>query len=158
MGWRGLMRAWRIAKAQRATDLTGRGAAIEGGRWNDQDVPAVYMGLTPAICCLETFVHAGGEPAFPMKITCFELPGEQSLYLEPDPQTLPQGWASLPADRPSMEFGTRWLKTNAHLGLIVPSAVLALERNVVINPNHPAVSKIKVVDVYDFLYDPRMFK
>jgi len=28
----------------------------------------------------------------------------------------------------------------------------------VINPNHPAVSDIKVVDVYDFIYDPRMFK
>ena len=54
------MRAWRIAKAKRATDLSGMGAAIEGGRWNDQDVPAVYMGLTRAIFCLETFVHAGG--------------------------------------------------------------------------------------------------
>lgn len=152
------MLAWRIAKAARATDLSGRGAAIEGGRWNDQDVPAVYMGLTPAICCLETFVHADGEPTFPLKITCFELPTEQSLFLEVSASTLPAGWASLPADRPSMEFGTAWLKANTHLGLIVPSAVLALERNVVINPNHPAVSEIKVVDVYDFIYDPRMFK
>jgi RES domain-containing protein len=40
----------------------------------------------------------------------------------------------------------------------VPSAVLVLERNVVINPNHPAVNRIKVVDVFDFMYDPRMFK
>jgi len=152
------MRAWRIAKAKRATDLSGMGAAIEGGRWNDQDVPAVYMGLTPAICCLETFVHAGGEPTFPMKITCFELPADAALYWEPDPKTLPEGWASLPADRPGMDFGTTWLKANTHLGLIVPSAVLVLERNVVINPNHPAVSRIKVVDVFDFMYDPRMFK
>ncbi|MNG31878.1 hypothetical protein D3C84_1177650 [compost metagenome] len=57
-----------------------------------------------------------------------------------------------------MDFGTTWLKANTHLGLIVPSAVLVLERNVVINPNHPAVSQIKVVDVFDFMYDPRMFK
>ncbi|WP_095077041.1 RES family NAD+ phosphorylase [Pseudomonas sp. Irchel s3h17] len=152
------MMAWRIAKAKRATDLSGMGAAIEGGRWNDQDVPALYMGLSPAICCLETFVHADGEPTFPMKITCFELPAEKSLYLEVDPVMLPEGWASLPADRPGMDFGTVWLKANTHLGLIVPSAVLALERNVVINPNHPAVSQIKVVEVYDFIYDPRMFR
>ena len=151
------MRAWRIAKAKRANDLSGMGAAIEGGRWNDQDVPAVYMGLTPAICCLETFVHADGEPTFPMKITCFELPSDQSLFLEVDPATLPDGWASLPADRPSMDFGTAWLKANTHLGLIVPSAVLALERNVVINPHHPALSLIKIVEVYDFIYDSRMF-
>ncbi|WNZ76428.1 RES family NAD+ phosphorylase [Pseudomonas sp. P105] len=152
------MRAWRIAKAKRATDLSGTGAAIEGGRWNDQDVPAVYMGLTPAICCLETFVHAGGEPGFPMKITCFELPADTTLYLEPDPKTLPDGWESLPADRPSMDFGTTWLKASTHLGLIVPSAVLALERNIVINPLHPAVSMIKVIEVFDFMYDSRMFK
>lgn len=152
------MRAWRIAKAKRATDLSGLGAAIEGGRWNEQDVPAVYMGLTPAICCLETFVHADGEPAFPLKITCFELPAEPSLYLEVDPATLPDGWASLPADRPSMDYGTRWLQSNTHLGLIVPSAVLALEKNVVINPGHPAASGIKVIQVYDFIYDPRMFQ
>lgn len=152
------MRGWRIAKAKRAGDLSGRGAAIEGGRWNDQDVPAVYMGLTPAICCLETFVHADGEPTFPLKITCFELPDEITLYLDVDPRTLPEGWASLPADRPSMDFGTAWLKSNTHLGLIVPSAVLPLERNLVINPNHPAVSQIKVVDEFDFIYDPRMFR
>jgi RES domain-containing protein len=157
MGGRGLMRAWRIAKAKRATDLSGMGAAIEGGRWNDQDVPAVYLGLTPAICCLETFVHAGGEPTFAMKITCFELPDDPVLFLQPDPKTLPDGWASLPADRPSMDFGTAWLRANTHLGLIVPSAVLSLERNVVINPGHPAVNEIRVVDVFDFMYDPRMF-
>jgi hypothetical protein len=36
--------------------------------------------------------------------------------------------------------------------------VLALERNLVINPNHQAVKQIKVVEVYDFIYDPRMFR
>jgi RES domain-containing protein len=152
------MLAWRIAKAKRATDLSGRGAAIDGGRWNDQDVPAVYMGLTPAICCLETFVHADGEPTFPMKITCFELPDDSALYMTADAAALPEDWATLPADRPSMDFGTAWLKANSHLGLIVPSAVLVLERNLVINPNHQAVKQIKVVDVYDFIYDPRMFR
>lgn len=152
------MRGWRIAKEKRAADLTGKGAAIEGGRWNDQDVPAVYMGMTPAICCLETFVHAVGEPTFPLKITCFELPAEISLYLEVEATNLPVGWESLPADRPSMDFGTAWLKSNSHLGLIIPSAILPLERNIVINPNHHAASQIKVIEVYDFMYDPRMFQ
>lgn len=152
------MRAWRIAKEKRATDLSGTGAAIEGGRWNDQDVPAVYMGITPAICCLETFVHAAGEPTFPLKITCFELPAEASLYLSVEAGDLPEGWASLPADRPSMDFGTAWLKSGSHLGLIIPSAILPLELNIVINPNHPAAGQIRVVQIYDFMYDPRMFE
>ncbi|KIQ01197.1 MULTISPECIES: RES family NAD+ phosphorylase [Pseudomonas] len=152
------MRAWRVAKARRATDLSGRGAAIEGGRWNEQDVAAVYMGLSPAICCLETFVHAQGPPAMPMKITCFELPDDPALYWEPAVSELPKGWNALPVDRPSMGFGTLWLRAVSHLGLIVPSAVLPLERNLLINPLHPAASQISVVEIYDFTYDPRMFK
>ncbi|AJY53153.1 RES family NAD+ phosphorylase [Halomonas sp. KO116] len=150
------MRAWRIAKAKRASDLSGVGAAIEGGRWNHEDIPAVYMGLSPAICCLETYVHASGKPPVPLKITCFDLPEDLTLYWEPTAAELPPGWALLPADRPSMDFGTTWLLGNHQLGMIVPSAVLPLERNVVINPKHPAVARIKVIDVYDFVYDPRM--
>lgn len=152
------MRAWRVAKASRATDLSGQGAAIQGGRWNDKDVPVVYLGLSPAICCLETFVHASGRPLFPMKITAFELPEDEGLYLRPDPQELPPGWNSLPADRPSMDFGTRWLKAGEQLGLIVPSAVLPLEWNILLNPRHPAMAQVRVEDSFDFLYDERMFQ
>lgn len=151
------MRAWRITKAKRATDLSGHGAAIEGGRWNDTETAAVYMGLSPAICCLETFVHAGSRPTFPLKLTCFRLPDNQDLYFEPDAKDLPVGWSVLPADRASMRYGTDWIKAADHLGLIVPSAVLPLERNIVINPGHPAVTQIMVEAIYDFSYDERMF-
>lgn len=152
------MKAWRIAKAKRAQDLSGKGAAIAGGRWNEEDVPAVYMGLNPAICCLETYVHASGKPAIPLKITAFELPDDDSLFWVPAIEDLPHGWESLPPDRPSMDFGTRWLRANRHLGMVIPSAVLPLERNIVINPHHPSVSQIKLVEIYDFVYDPRMLK
>jgi len=151
------MRAWRIAKARRATDLSGMGAAIEGGRWNDMDVPAVYMGLTPAICALETFVHATRMPDYPVKITCFELPDDAALYHTPRADELPEGWDLKPFDRPSMDFGTAWLNAGQQLGLIIPSVVLPLELNVMINPRHPVLARIEVLQVYDFSYDPRMF-
>jgi len=150
------VRAWRIAKAKRASDLSGVGAAMEGGRWNHADIPAVYMGLSPAICCLETYVHASGRPPIPLTITCFDLPDDPALYWEPASTELPTGWASLPADSPSMDLGTHWLLGNQQLGMIVPSAVLPLERNVVINPKHPAIDRINIIDVYEFAYDPRM--
>ncbi|TBU88853.1 RES family NAD+ phosphorylase [Stutzerimonas kirkiae] len=151
------MRAWRIAKAARAADLSGKGAAIEGGRWNDAEVPAVYLGLSPAICCLETFVHQTRRPLIPMKISLFELPDAPSLYLEPEPGSLPDGWASLPADRPSMAFGTHWLEQCGQLGLILPSAVLRLERNIMLNPRHPAMADVRLVEILDFAYDERLF-
>lgn len=151
------MKAWRIAKAKRAADLSGMGAAIEGGRWNDAEVPAVYLGLSPAICCLETFVHQARRPVFPMKITELELPDDPAFYLEPDVKSLPPGWALLPADRPSMAFGTAWLRSGSHLGLIVPSAVMPLERNIVLNPLHPAMLNVTISQILDFTYDERLF-
>lgn len=151
------MLAWRISKAKRATDLSGKGAAIEGGRWNEAEVPAVYLGLSPAICCLETFVHQAHRPVIPMKISVLELPEDKTLYLEPLLEELPEGWASLPADRPSMSFGTAWLNRNEQLGLILPSAVLPLERNIMLNPRHPAMARVKIVEMIDFTYDERMF-
>lgn len=151
------MRAWRIAKAKRASDLSGQGSAIEGGRWNEAEVPAVYMGLSPAICCLETFVHQTSRPLIPMKITVFELPDDPGLYYEPSAEQLPADWNAMPADRPSMSFGTNWLRGRQQLGLIVPSAVMPLERNIVLNPWHPAIADVRVVEVLDFRYDDRMF-
>lgn len=151
------MRAWRISKASRAADLSGKGAAIEGGRWNDAEVPAVYLGLTPAICCLETFVHQTRRPVIPMKITVLELPDVPELYFEPDLNDLPEGWASLPADRPSMAYGTEWLGRNEQLGLILPSAVMRIERNIMLNPRHPAMAIVQIVEVLDFAYDERLF-
>lgn len=151
------MRAWRVSKASRAHELSGKGAAIEGGRWNDAEVPAVYLGLSPSICCLETFVHQTRRPEIPMRITVLELPDRPDLYLEPSLNLLPVGWASLPADRPSMGYGTTWLARNEQLGLIVPSAVMPLDRNIMLNPRHPAMAEVRIIDVLDFAYDQRLF-
>jgi len=151
------MLAWRISRAARAHDLSGQGAAIDGGRWNDVDIPALYMGLTPAICCLETFVHLSGTPLPPQVITRFILPDDDTLYARPDPADLPEGWDAIPADRTSMLYGSAWLKSARHLGLIVPSAILTLESILVINPAHPAKQHIRVDAQFDFRYDRRMF-
>lgn len=147
--------AWRVGKERHSLDLSGAGAAIAGGRWNDIDVPALYLGANASICCLEAFVNASGPPTVQMKLTEIELPDDPDLYLEPT--DLPEGWNARPADRPSMAFGTQWLKSCSHLGLIVPSAVVPIERNLIINPRHPAASRIRVVAIHDFVYDPRMF-
>lgn len=151
------MIAWRISKAKRSTDLSGKGAALEGGRWNDIETPAVYMGLSPAICCLETFVHASSYPNLPLTITRFILPDDEALYLKPSPSKLPTSWAAIPPGRASMAYGTQWLQQNKYLGLIVPSAVLPLENNIMLNPSHPAIKQVRVDQQFDFMYDDRMF-
>lgn len=147
---------WRVGTAKHAKDLSGAGAALNGGRWNHKGFHALYLGSNPSICCLEAFVNsAGAPPAGKLKLTKIYLPDEPDLYLTPP--TLPDGWDKRPSDRASMEFGTQWLRSGAHLGLYVPSVVLPYEINLVINPEHPAFSQIHVIDVYNFTFDPRMF-
>ncbi|MGV8918402.1 MAG: RES family NAD+ phosphorylase [Pseudomonas sp.] len=151
------MQVWRIAKARFASDLSGQGAALFGGRWNHIEQRALYFGLTPAICALETFIHATQVPRFPLKIIRVSLPDDPELYWQPSIDQLPEGWDAKPADSPSMDFGSRWLQQRQQLGLIVPSSVMTYESNIMINPDHPAVSQIKILSVADFAYDSRMF-
>jgi hypothetical protein len=46
-----------------------------------------------------------------MKINEFELSEDRDLYLELENDRLPSGWNSIPYDRPSINFGTRWLQS-----------------------------------------------
>ena len=43
------------------------------------------------------------------------------------------------------------------LMLRVPSAVVAQEDNVLINPLHPAMGQVKVIDASPFIIDHRMY-
>lgn len=58
---------WRIAtdtNDYEADDLSGEGAKITGGRWNEVGVPMLYTSGSRALASLETIVHlnAGGLP------------------------------------------------------------------------------------------------
>jgi len=52
------------APAYEADDLSGKGAEITGGRWNEKGTAAVYAADSRSLACLETLVHlaAGGLP------------------------------------------------------------------------------------------------
>ena len=146
------MHAWRICKASEVDDFSGQGAALYGGRWNHVNQPAVYLGLCPASCALDAFVHLGHVPALTLKLVQLHLPDEPDLYFEPQLTQLPKGWDNLPADRPSMDFGARWLERGRSLGLILPSVTVVHVRNLMINPRHLAIGKVKVLGASDFTF------
>lgn len=146
------MRAWRIGKAANVSELTGAGAALYGGRWNHPDRPALYLGLSTASCALDTFMLAGHVPCLPLKLVELQLPDDPALYNEPNLQQLPEGWDALPADKASMDFGTAWLERTEHLGLILPSATMDQTRCLMINPKHPAMKQVTILQSTDFIY------
>lgn len=151
---------WRIASDTRdyeADDLSGKGAEITGGRWNDRGTPVVYTSTNRALAALETIVHlnAGGLPLnrYLIEIT---IPDDVWSAAEVvDAASAPVGWDAEPASRTSSDFGTRWARSNANLLLRVPSVIVTEESNVLINPRHPDIVKITARKVRKWLYDPR---
>jgi RES domain-containing protein len=57
----------------------------------------------------------------------------------------------------SRKFGTAWLKERRSAILLVPSVIVSVENNVLINPEHPDAGKIKVISATPFLFDKRLF-
>lgn len=147
------------ARSHGADDMSGAGAKKDGGRWNEQDVAVVYASQTRSLACLETFVHlnSGGLPLNRYLVE-IDIPDTVwSAREEVDEGTL-VGWNAEPASITSIGFGTRWIAGNRSAMLVVPSAIVLEERNILINPAHPDSAAITARKVRRWTYDPRMTK
>lgn len=141
-----------------ANDLSGKGAGITGGRWNERGVAVVYAADSRSLACLETLVHlaAGGLP-FNRYLVEISIPrplwdAAQTMT----PADLPVGWDAEPAGRASTGFGTAWLRGGRSAVLVVPSVIVAEEFCVLLNPAHPDSTRIGAVKSRRWLYDPRL--
>ncbi len=135
------------------------GSTLESGRWHRKppDGPAVvYAGASRSICQLEKRVHCNGIAPIGQIMLALELPGDAMLQTLDVGATLPSDWIAQQAL--TQDLGVRWLRSGGALGLWVPSAVEPDERNLLINPAHPAYLSIKIDVLRDpFAFDPRMF-
>jgi RES domain-containing protein len=153
--------AWRIgtdAPGYTADDLTGTGAKLSGGRWNRPGNAMLYCASNISLAVLETFVHlkAGGLPLnrYLVELAIPEAVWERATKL----RTPPVGWDAIPTGKISLDEGDRWLKANGSAVLIVPSAIVSEETNVLINPLHPDTARITARKVRKWTYDPRLMR
>jgi RES domain-containing protein len=152
------MQVWRICKARYADEaFTGRGAQRFGGRWNSPGVPMVYCSASLALAAIELFVHLEPnlQPDDLVAISARLPEGEPAQRLEPS--RLPQCWWRDDFDKLRAR-GDKWIREMSSLALEVPSAAMRLERNVIVNPLHPAITKVKIDAPQPFQFDPRMFR
>jgi RES domain-containing protein len=133
--------------------MTGASAAREGGRWNPPGDLVVYTADTMALAALETLVHLDGD----FDLADFSLlpcTFARSIVTEFDARTLPHGWtwnASV-----TQAIGHDWITGAKTAVLRVPTAVVPLGWNYLINPRHPDFAKIRVGTAVPFLFDPRL--
>ncbi len=68
----------------------------------------------------------------------------------------PPGWDARPAGAASIAYGAEWLKSGASALLVVPSAIIPEERNVLVNPRHADAANLKTTVLRPWAYDPRL--
>lgn len=155
-----MLTGWRICHARRqATAFDGEGARVTGGRWNPKGVPVVYCSSSLSLATLEYFIHVDpiNAPAGPH--VSFRVTVPDDVAIERLEQTrLPRDWRDYPAPASLGAFGAEWAKSLRTAVLLVPSAVTPIEDNVLLNPRHPDMVKVKRSKPQPFAFDPRMFR
>jgi RES domain-containing protein len=149
--------AYRLCRAAHAaTALDGEGARLYGGRWNPKGVRMVYAASSLALGVLESFVHFS-SPLLPADYVSVTIEIPDSLPIETwVATTLPADWAQTPAPSSLQAMGKAWIQSGSSAVLRVPSAVVSLEFNVLLNPAHPDSARIRAAPPERFVFDPRL--
>ena len=150
----GPLRAFRIAD-MRHPIFDGSGAMLHGARWNSPGRRVIYAAETYAGALLEILVHASGSVPRSQGYVEIEIPPGLSLE-EVTPDDLPR-WNS-PSYEAARRFGDRWYDERRTPVLLVPSVVTHVERNLLINQEHPDFHRISASQPMPVRWDRRLWK
>jgi RES domain-containing protein len=142
------VKVWRIAtenKKYLATDLSGTGAALEPGRWNQSGSFVLYTADSAALAMLETVAHIDSNDVPQLKyLISIDIPDASwMLRLNANSKDLPSNWNAIPYQNSSAVFGSDWLDQKSSLVLCVPSAITPEDTVILINPLHPKANTLK---------------
>ncbi len=152
------MIVFRLGSAKHSNDLSGKGAELVGGRWNNKGVAMLYTSSSIALGVTEVAVHTPlGIVPLDYSLTQIEIPDSIAIYELPQSQ-YPKDWKAFPHPLSTKLKGDKFILDTNFLVIKVSSAVVAGDFNYLINPNHKDASKIKIVDVSAFEFDERLFK
>jgi len=150
------MLLYRIAKAAYIRDLTGLGPKLYGGRWNHRGVPVIYTAESRSLATVEYLVHLSFAHApADLSIATLEVP-DAATTRTVRARSLSKRWRDTPAPSELADIGSEWARLGKTLLLRVPSAVVDHEHNVLINPAHSEMRRVKLVSVEPLRLDERL--
>jgi RES domain-containing protein len=147
---------YRFTSEKHKDDLSGEGSRLFGGRWNNKGQAVVYTSTTISLALLELLIHSASYEEIKTKyLMTIEITTQDTIPAI-KPSKLGKNWIQ---DINSTKWiGGEFLKAHSSLVLQVPSAVIPEETNVLINPNHREIKKIKLKNTEQFRFDSRLFK
>jgi len=151
------LEVYRITSKKWSGSLNASGYAA---RWNSYGLNVIYTAENRSLACLENLVHRNGfglDSDF--CIMTILIPSSLKI-IEILEKKIPFNW-NFPDENAHLicrKIGDEWIKSQNSSCLIVPSAIIQNEKNILINPNHKDFKKIKVSLTQSFSFDNRLVK
>ena len=139
------------------TTLQGIGASMSKGyRWNSFNTKLVYTAESRALATLEVSVHLDLSEDLPTDRFYIEIEIPDDLtILEVKLEDLPLDWNNKPPTITTQTIGDDFVNFNQAPILKVPSSIVPLEYNYLINPNHIDSNRISINNVTEMSFDLR---
>ncbi len=149
------MLVYRLTREKYKENLSGKGAAYRGGRWNTAGIEIIYCATNRSLAMAEVAVHvtAATMPTRYWMLTV-DIPEDSEVVTATE---LPTNWNSFPYLDSTKHIGDQLIYENLYLAMKVPSAVVQDEWNVLINPFHKNFKKVRIVKSEPFHFDRRLF-
>jgi RES domain-containing protein len=151
------MRVFRLIRKKYGIELSGKGAALSGNRWNSKGTELIYCADSRSLAMAEVAVHLSLS-ILPKDYVMVEIdiPSDISIATL-SKEDLPPIWSSFPHILDTQQIGDSFVAERKNCVLKVPSAVVPGDFNFLINPYHPDFSAIRIVGQEDFPFDSRLF-
>lgn len=149
------MKVYRICRRQYAA-FDGEGARRKSGRWNQDGLAVVYTASSLSLAALEVLVHTDAH-LLPADLVYIEAEIPESVKItEIKKETLPTDWQQEPASNSTKDLGHEWLSASQTAILSIPSTIITIECNYMLNPAHPEFKNIRINPPVNFTFDPRL--
>lgn len=148
------MIVWRIcSRKYRASAFSGVGGLYVPGRWHPQGYKIVHTAESLALASLEIFVHLESNNA-PLVAIKAEIPDRLAMAKV---DRLPNNWQEVSTYPLLQKIGQDWLISKKTPVLQVPSSIVPVEYNYLLNPQHPDL-QVTLEPPIEFKFDRRMWK
>lgn len=143
------MRIFRLHRRQRAAhDYSG--SLRFAGRWNPAGTPILYASTALSLACLELLVHLS-----PDQIPLDYVYTAAEIALDPAEHDFRGNLRDSEATR---RYGHTWITSQNSLAIYVPSVIIPVESNVLLNPIHTAFQALTWDAPKPFEFDPRLLR
>nr|MBS0037695.1 RES family NAD+ phosphorylase [Saprospiraceae bacterium] len=150
------MLAYRVAnKKYKEHTLSGIGAEKVGGRWNETGTRAVYCSENVSLALLEYYVHSDNITGLPKEILIAKIEFPDYFVIE-ELRELPDQWNQYPYSSKTSNVFTALAGSGDFFALKVPSSIVKVESNFILNPLYKDFGKVRVVEFINLAVDKRL--